>query len=515
MNMTPEDIVGKVEQYADLKHAKRNSSFIRQVALACSSPGTPATQAAGKAAEKTPLVDAISMYRFMGNEEIPLSELRSTRAKVVFDSVPKGSDLLVIHDMSPLDYSRHNSKCDRRPIGNHKGMGYEYVSCVAVDPTTSTTLGVIHDTVINDDGPDDQDIMNYDYEPLFADFSDEEKKRLSENHRHQMAVHINGTASLLADWHVIDVGDREFDDIFILDRCQQNNRDFVIRSLGNRNVQIPQYDWVPNTAITQKQSGHPLKEGYVYVNFKRVVEHVPMQPYKTLPLDTRNRVVDDCNAKRWAHLSIGAFSIRLYRDAQRNGKYFRISRPVEVNVVVIRELDPPADCKPLCWILLTSLPIGNYEQIAYVGRIYELRWKIESFFRLLKSGYRLLDSRLNNARKIARNLVVITLAAMTILHLKQKIGLPSKGDLDDENYQLVKTAMLEPNNTEIDLNLRLFSFIAKNGGWLGRRRDPIGPTVLMRGMLYLLAVLDAFKRYGSLIEEALQNPQVLRRLFCV
>lgn len=68
---------------------------------------------------------------------------------------------------------------------------------------------------------------------------------------------------------------------------------------------------------------------------------------------------------------------------------------------------------------------------------------------------------------------------------------------------------------EIDLSLRLFALIAKTGGWLGRRRDPIGPTVLMRGLLEVLSILDTASRYGSLIEEALGNPDVLRRLFCV
>jgi len=364
-------------------------------------------------------------------------------------------------------------------------------------------------------GPDDRDVMDYDYEPLFAGFSPEEKQRLCANHRHQMAVHVNGTASLLAPWHVIDVADREFDDIFLLDRCRQNHRDFVIRSSTNRNVQIPQYDWVPDSALTGKQAGHPIQPGHVCVHVKRLIEHVPLQPYKTLPVDAWNRVVDKAGAKRMATLSIGTFKARLYRRAKRNKKYFRLPNPVEVNFVVIRELDPPAGCKALCWVLLTSLPVDTFEQLAYVGHCYELRWSVEEFFRLLKSGYHILYSRLDNARKIARNLVIITIAAMTVLHLKCQLGLPSQGRLDDEQYDRVRTALVEPDNQEIDLDLRLLAFIAKNGGWLGRRRDPIGPTILMRGMLHLLAALDTAARYGPLIEEALKNPEVLRRLFCV
>jgi len=515
MSQRPDDLLGTLQQHVNLGHAKRDQAFLRQVAMACSSPGTSAPQAAGKAAEKVPLADAMSLYRFVGNDKASLAELRIARARTVLDGIEPGSDLLVVHDMSLMDYSGHNSKLDRRPIGDHKGMGYEYVACLAVDPQRSAVLGVVHDTVINIDGPDDRDVMDYDYEPLFAGFSPEEKQRLCANHRHQMAVHVNGTAAMLTPWHVIHVADCEFDDVFLLDRCRQNGRDFVIRSSANRNVQVPQYDWVPDSALAGKHGGHPLQPGHVCVDVKRLIEHVPLQPHKVLPVDAFNRVVDKASAKRMATLSIGTFTARLYRRAKRNKKHFRPPNPVDVNFVVIREADPPAGCKALCWVLLTSLPVDTYEQLAYVGHCYELRWSVEAFFRLLKSGYRILYSRLDNAQKIAKNLVIITIAAMTVLHLKRQLGLPSKGRLPDEHYDRVRTALVEPDNQDIDLDLRLLAFIAKTGGWLGRRRDPIGPTILMRGMLHLLAVLDTAARYGPLIEEALKNPEVLRRLFCV
>jgi len=499
MSQTPDDLLGVLQQHVNLGHAKRDQAFLRQVAMACSSPGVSAPQAAGKAAEKIPLADAMSLYRFVGNEKVSLAELRAARAGMVLSGVAPGGDLLILHDMSPLDYSGHNSKTDRRLIGNHKGKGYEYVACLAVDPKRSAVLGMIHDTVINIDGPDDCDVMDYDYEPLFAGFSPEEKQRLCENHRHQMAVHVNGTASLLSPWHAIDVGDR----------------DFVIRSSANRNVQVPDYDWIPDSALTEKQAGHPILPKHVCVNVKNLIEHVPLQPYKTLPVDTYNRVVDEHDAKRMAVLSIGAFKARLYRPAMRNKKYFRTPNLVDVNIVVIREMAPPGACKALCWVLLTSLAVDTHDQLAYVGRCYELRWSVEEFFRLLKSGYRILYSRLDNARKIAKNLVIITIAAMSVLHLKRQLGIPSKGCLPAEHYDRVRTALVEPENQEIDLDLRLLAFIAKNGGWLGRRRDPIGSTILMRGMLHLLAVLDTAARYGPLIEEALKNPEVLRRLLCV
>jgi hypothetical protein len=37
----------------------------------------------------------------------------------------------------------------------------------------------------------------------------------------------------------------------------------------------------------------------------------------------------------------------------------------------------------------------------------------------------------------------------------------------------------------------------------------------MRGLLQVLAILDAFVRCGPLLEEAQQNPDIIRRMFCV
>lgn len=510
--MTNPNLIEKLRNNTNLGHEKRNDAFVRQVELHMKSPGTSIPQASGKSQGKIPFADTISMYRFANNDQILLSDLREARSKTVLDTLDEGSDIIIIHDVTLLDYSKHNSKLDRRKIGNHKGFGYEYVTCLAVDPQTESTLGIIHDTVVNIVGPDDQDVMNYDYEPLFAGFSDQEKQRLTENHRHQMAVHINGTSTLLSNYNVIDVADREFDDIFVLSSCIHENRNFVIRSMANRNVQIPNYDWIPESAKTTRGNGHPLQEGCVCVNLKKLIEHVPLEPYRDLLLDENNQILFSGTPSRVAELSIGSFQVILYRNAKRNQKYFRPEQPVVVNVVVVRETDPPRNATPLTWVLFTSLTVDSYEQMTIVANHYRLRWKTEVYNKLIKSGYQILKSRLNHAHKIARLLVVISLAALTILRLKNKLGLSESGKLSDHDYSRIRKAMLHPNEPNIDFDLRLFAAIAKRGGWLGRRRDPIGYTILMRGIFDLISVLDLLQNYQAFFQDAGQNKDVLKEL---
>lgn len=509
----PDDLLGVVASYLDLGHAARNGAFLRQVELALSAPGASLPQTASHADSTSAAVT--SFYRFARNDGVALADIRRARARAVLSLVPPGGDVLIVHDLTVLDYSSQPSKGDRRPIGDHGGMGYEYVSNIAVDPHTAHVLGVVHDTIIDADGPDDADVMDYGYEPLFAHFDAKEAKRLRENHRHQMAVHVRGLAALLAAYRAIHVADREFDDIFLFHCAWQVASSFVIRSTANRNVQVPQAPWVPDKALAAKQGGHPCPAGWVCVNLTRLLDAVPLEPYKTVPLDHKGRVVFGGKVARLAKLSIGACRVRLYRRAKRNKRYFLPPEPVELNMVVIRETAPPAGVKALRWVLFTDLPIDTPEQLARIGRIYELRWKVEEYYRLLKSGYRIEALRFETAERTARTLVVLSTAATAVLGLKRKLDLPPGGYLNDHDYERVKSAVRDLNNPTLPLEVCLFALVVKCGGWIGRRRDPIGPTILMRGLLQVLTLLDVLRRYGPLLTQALEHPDVVRGLFCV
>lgn len=414
---------------------------------------------------------------------------------------PPGQAALCIHDVSELNYNGHHAKNDRKPIGDGNTMGYEYHPCVLLDPDTEAFVGIAHDTLVDCNGPDDRDVMAYDYEPLFDDFDECKKRRLYDNFRHQCAVHIHGLAKLFPQQHLIHVADREYDDVFVFLQALDQGHDFVIRSKANRNVQMPDCDWLPQQALTAKQTGHPLEQGCKCVNLSRAIDAVPLAPYKTLRLDHRGRVVRHAKHARNAKLSIGACRLKLYRDAIRNAKYFKLPRPVELNMVVIRETHPPDGQDPLCWVLFTTLPVDTLEQLAFIARCYELRWRIEEYFKLIKCGYNIERIRLNSAAKNAKLLVILSIAAMILLDLKSQLGLPAAGPLDEPNYNRVKHAANNLNDPTIDLSIRLFAHIAIRGGWNARMTDPIGPDILMRGMLQTFAIVHAYINYRDLLQE--------------
>jgi hypothetical protein len=74
--------------------------------------------------------------------------------------------------------------------------------------------------------------------------------------------------------------------------------------------------------------------------------------------------------------------------------------PVTVNVVLVREPNPPAGEPPVEWLLITTLPIDTPEQVRTVVEYYCVRWCIEILFRTLKSGCRIEQRRFEHVDRM-------------------------------------------------------------------------------------------------------------------
>ena len=90
---------------------------------------------------------------------------------------------------------------------------------------------------------------------------------------------------------------------------------------------------------------------------------------------------------------------------------------IEVNVVLVREVGAPGDDEPIEWLLLTSLPVGNAEQAREVIQYYCVRWMIEIFFRVLKSGCRVEQRRFEHLDRLQACLAVYLIVAGRTLYV--------------------------------------------------------------------------------------------------
>ncbi len=491
-----ESFMKGIAAHTSLGHLKRDSAFLRQVKCLCSHPGKTG---AGSCRD---MASVVSAYRFAANKSVDLAELRRVRAKATLEMAAPDETLLVINDVSLLNYYNHESKEDRRAIGDGKGKGYEYVCNLAVGLESERYLGVLHDCLITAEGPDDLDQIDYHAKPLFAPLSQQAPSRLECNHKHILDSHVGHISHMAPQRNIVYVADREFDDYFVFDTVVRARDDVVIRSNATRNVQVDEaLGWLPKENHTVKYAGLRRAEGHACCGMKNLVKHVPLKPFKSLALDGKGRLCDPRVARSTADVSVGHFKVKLYRNAKRNKTYFPISEYVELNVVVVRETQPPPGRTPIEWILYTTLPVETEEQLRRVVRIYELRWLVENFFKYLKSGFAIEDLRYNNARKTAIHLVALTIAVSFLCNLKTEVGLPRTGLIPAEDYPRVKEAAKKPNDASIDTRLRLFALLAVQGGWRGRKGDPISPLTLIKGFGIIQTLLDVFEAAPGLLEE--------------
>lgn len=491
-----EDLLGRMASYTDLGHTKRDHAFLRQIECLCRHPnGT----AAGSCSN---MASVVSAHRFARNESVKLSKLRFARMKAVLETCAEEDTVLVINDMSVLSYRNHESKSDRRPIGDGRGKGYEYVCNLAVGLESENYLGVLHDSVISANGSDDVDQIDYHANPTLSVLSQEDPKRLERNHCHMLASHFKYISQSAPGMKMVSVGDREFDDHLVFESAIECGQNVVIRSSKNRNVQASNsLSWINDGMRTPKQTGLSLALGHGCYSVSALVENVPTTPFKRIALDGKGRLTDEKNARSHAEVSIGSFCIKLYRPPKRSGTLFPIKKHLDLNVVVLKEPNPPKGRPAIEWVLYTTLPVDTPEQLKKIVRIYELRWLIENFFKYLKSGLKIEDLRYNNARKTAVHLVGATIAATFVCRMKSRVGLPHSGRLSSEDYARVKNAATHPDDESIPSDLRLFAFFATQGGWLGRRADPISPLTLMKGWSRVSSVFELIANASGLLGE--------------
>ncbi len=88
--------------------------------------------------------------------------------------------------------------------------------------------------------------------------------------------------------------------------------------------------------------------------------------------------------------------------------------PVEVTVIYAQEQGTPKDRDRIDWRLLTDLPVGGPAEAIEKLRWYALRWKIEVFHKILKSGCRVEESRLRTAERLVRLVAVCCIVSWRI-----------------------------------------------------------------------------------------------------
>ncbi|MCF6317342.1 MAG: hypothetical protein L3J30_13945 [Marinosulfonomonas sp.] len=175
---------------------------------------------------------------------------------------------------------------------------------------------------------------------------------------------------------------------------------------------------------------------------------------------------------------------------------------IPLRLVEAIEVNPPHNCKPVMWRLLTTHEVKDGAQAWKIIEWYRQRWIVGQFFRILKQqGLRLEDSPLASADRLLKFTAVAAAAACTTLQLVQ-----ARNGQSAEHCNVAFTSSeirtlekLHPKregstaaqkNPHCQRSLAWASWvIAKLGGWDGYRSSrPPGPITLGNGLQQFNAI---------------------------
>ena len=158
-----------------------------------------------------------------------------------------------------------------------------------------------------------------------------------------------------------------------------------------------------------------------------------------------------------------------------------------VTAIHAYEPHPPANRERIDWKLLTDLPVDDLTTAVRLLEKYGMRWKIEVFHKILKSGCRAEQSHLRTADRLSNLFAFFCIIAWRIFWLtmnqrENKDAPPSLVFTETEQQLLdhfVKDRPSETRSFTVQYYLRK---VVKLGGYLARKHDPPpGNIVIWRG----------------------------------
>ena len=203
---------------------------------------------------------------------------------------------------------------------------------------------------------------------------------------------------------------------------------------------------------------------------------------------------------RQAELSIVYCPITMPPPANKTVKKDGANLPIVPLVAILAvERRPPKQQQPVCWALLTNMAVDTLEHAIEKVQWYALRWHIEVFHKILKSGCGVEQAQLRHADRLKKYIVLKSIIAWRLFwlaraHEHNKDGCCTSVLADIEwkvLYRKIHKTSRQP--TKPPTLGEVLVWIAKLGGYIGRTSDPPpGIISLWRGWQRLTDMVDDF-----------------------
>jgi hypothetical protein len=367
--------------------------------------------------------------RFYDNDDVGLPDLAAPLLERAYKAVKEHCQAyaLCVQDVSPLHYTKHPSKTDRRVMYSQHDLGYELQTALLISDRDGAPLAPACMNLAASDG-----VHSTRRERLlpYRPWVDEINRTMGYIEAKQFKFRLV---------HIID---READKLLHLRRFDRCRRLFVIRANDSRRLK---HEGQSRLLLEVEAS---LSEQF---KFSREIEYKGKKAYQYVA--ETSVVLNEPG--------------RIYRRHQ--GKLIQRKIPgrhLELRLVMAQARDKKGNVLAT-WRLWTNLP--TEVDAATIALWYYWRWRIESFFKLLKrAGQHVEQWQQENATRIAKRLLIAAQACVVIWSLMSA--------KDQQSGALRK-------------------FLMSLSGRMTKPGVEYTAPALFDGMFNLLAIADALDRY--------------------
>lgn len=397
-------------------------------------------------------------YRFFSNDRVSEADIlaghfQSTRERAIAIDDP----VLVLHDTTEFSYQREdpaaigitksiNSGRDKAGrLRSHTVCGILMHSSLAVT-TEGLPLGLTAIKFWTRKKFKGTAALKKKINPTRVPIEKKESIRWLDN--------VRQSTELLGDpGRCVHVGDRESDIYELFCAAQEAGTHFVIRTCVDRLAGDG------NHTIADEMDGVAVKGRH------------------------RIDVRDNNGNSDEAVLEIRYRKIRVLPPIGKQKRYPALT----LTVIHAEERVAPKNRKKVEWKLITDLPVGSRADAIEKLEWYALRWKIEVFHKILKSGCKAEESRLRTAQRLTNLISVFCIISwrvfwMTMLNRSAPDAPPALALTATEVALLDRLVNDKPKPRRKTLSHYLTK-VARLGGYLARAKDPPpGNTVMWRGL---------------------------------
>jgi len=399
-------------------------------------------------------------YRLIENEAVTVEDLYAPSTQAAVEAGRGQATALAVSDTTSMNFTNHRATSGLGPISEAEVQGLLLHSTILLR-RDGVPLGLLRQQSWVRDPKE------------YGKRHKRKQKELEEKESHRWVQTVEECSLFFDELEeeerplLIHVFDREGDIHEVFQAVEDTGEGCVIRSSWNRKVDDP--------------------NGYL----RETVMNSPVLGRRTLNVPRKQG-----ERKRKARVEYRACTLTLDPPNRRGEN----RRRLQVNVVAVTEIDPPQGIKkPVQWILVTTLPVDTLEEVLEVVRIYTLRWRIEEYHLILKSGCNAEKLQFETAERLRKMLAILAAIAVRLLALTHwariEPDLPCTAVLSEDEWRALVTAIQErppPKKARPPTLKQAILWVGKLGGHVGRKSDGMpGVRTLWRGWqdLQLLTVM--------------------------